>query len=85
LRERLIEPQNLGGEVLQIGSLGRVISVTDANERAQNQREQQGEQSRHLTDDALRLARLVRGREPCLRVQPSVTGSHEQNENNDAD
>ena len=59
LRERLIEPQDLGGKPLQFGLLGRVIRETDADQRSQNQRQEQSQQPRHLPDHALRLAGLV--------------------------
>ena len=85
LLERQIEPEDLGGEGLQIGLLGRIVSKTDANQRSQNQRQQQADQPRHLTDDALRLSRLVRLRQSRLEEQSRVSGGHEHNENDDAD
>ncbi len=53
LPERLIEPQDLGGEGLQIGLLGRIVSETDADQRSQNQRKKKADQARYLTNDAL--------------------------------
>ena len=40
---RPIEAEDLGGESLQIGLLGRIVSKTDANQRSQNQRQQQAD------------------------------------------
>ena len=74
LSERLIEPKNLGGKALQFGLLGRVIGETDADQRSQNQRQEKGEQPRHLTDDAARLVRLVLIRQPLLHLQPGIAG-----------
>ena len=85
LLERLIEPEDLGGEGLQIGLLGRIVSETDADQRSQNQRQQQADQPRHLTDDALQLSRLVRLRQSRLEEQSGISGGHEHNENDDAD
>jgi len=85
LSERLIEPQDLGGEILQIRPLGREIGPADANERSQDQREKKADQPRDLADHGFRLARLVLIDELCLQSEAGIAGDHEQDENQCAD
>src|ERR1700677_4220241 len=81
LPERLVEPQDLGREIFQVGPLGREIGEAHADQGAQNQREKKADQPRNLADYSLRLACLVFLLELCLQSQPGVAGDHEQDEN----
>src|SRR5271165_3201102 len=52
-------PQAKGCLRINSSLLGRVIGETDADQRSQDQRQEKGEQPRHLTNDAARLAAFV--------------------------
>src|SRR5271166_5106230 len=85
LLERLIEPENLGRKGLELGLLAGEEGKADADQRSQNQRQEQADQPRHLTDHAARVGRLVVFGEPLLRHEAGVAASEDQDENNDAD
>jgi hypothetical protein len=56
LRQRLIEPQDLGGEILQVRPLRREIGPADANKGSQDQRKKKADQPRNLADHGFRVA-----------------------------
>ena len=85
LPERLIEPQDLGGEILEVRPLSREIPPAHANEGSEDQREKKADQPRDLADHGFRLARLVLIDEPRLQSEAGVAGDHEQDENKYAD
>jgi hypothetical protein len=81
LRQSLIEPQHLGGEVFEVGSLTRKISPADADQGAEDERQQKADQPRDLAYHAFRLACLVFRRKVLLQREPGVARDHEQHEN----
>ena len=85
LPERLIEPQNLGGEILEIRPLSREIPPAHANEGSEDQCEKKADQPRDLADHRFGVARLVLIHEPRLQREPGIASDHEQDENKYAD
>ena len=85
LRERLIQPQDLGGEILHVGPLSRIIGKADADEGSKDQRQEKADQPGNLADHGLRLAGLVVRQEPRLQSEAGKAGGHEQDENQYAD
>jgi hypothetical protein len=81
LPERLIQPQDLGGEIFQVRPLRREIAPAHADEGSEDQREEKADQPRNLAHHGFRVACLVLIHEPRLQSQPGVAGDHEQDEN----
>ena len=85
LPERLIQPQDLGGKILEIRPLSREVPPAHANEGSKDQSKEQADQPRNLADHGFRVAALVLIDELRLQSEAGIAGDHEQDENQHAD